>query len=71
MGRKRGAAIDRANAASSGARDFFVQARKQAGGWLQPLKGGEEFMPIILTFHWHGFTVTIRIVKRDSRHPDR
>ena len=33
------------------------------------MRGGDE-MPMTFTFHWYGFTITIR-VKRDSRHPAR
>jgi len=28
-------------------------------------------MPVIITFHPFGLTVTIRITKRDNRHPAR
>ena len=38
-------------------------------GYSNP-KGG-EYMPIIVTFHPFGFTVTIRITKRDNRHSDK
>ena len=32
---------------------------------------GVKRVPIIVTFHPFGFTVTIRITKRDSRHSDK
>lgn len=35
-------------------------------GYANP-KGG-TYMPIIVTFHPFGLTVTIRITKRDNRH---
>jgi len=36
------------------------------GGLAASPKGGEH-MPMTFTFHWRGFTVTVR-VKRDNRH---
>ena len=38
-------------------------------GYSNP-KGG-EYMPITITFHPFGFTVTIKIVKKYNRHSDK
>ena len=44
-----------------------AQFHKAVGEY--PPKGGES-MPVTITFHWCGLTITVRI-KRDNRHPGR
>ena len=39
------------------------------GGQPHHPKGGVH-MPLTITWHWRGFTITIK-VKRDNRHPGR